>query len=354
MKQIHQILTFITLSLILQGCSSCGSRRTKVAPEAVNITQVNGNIITLLDGREVQLLGVQNTPQVEEFLARNLTEKVTLVFDSKSPPKSSKTTRSSNRRNKKEDTSKNAEKTKLYGYIITESGVSINAELLKFKISALQTDKLHDSLKVFRSYAEATAAVKNQNIQPAAPPSHAPSNVVELLQSASFLVRTYDRNGTPIGTGSGFFVGNGVGVSNSHVFESGEMFTIQLCGSDQEYDVTEIIRQDPNIDYVVFKVDMKGQSCNTLKRAADYPKQLDDILVYGNPNGLLCTITRGVVSAFRKVENRDVIQIDAAISPGSSGSPVVNLQGDLIGIATFKKTGCENCNFAVDVHELNF
>jgi serine protease Do len=349
MKQIHQILTFITLSLILQGCSSCGSRRSK--PESVNITQVNGNIITLADGREVQLLGVQNTPQVEEFLGRNLTEKATLVFDSNSPPKSSRTSRSSNRRNKKD---KPSEKIKLYGYIITESGISINAELLKYKISALETDKLHDSLKVFRSYTEATAAVKNQNIQPAPPPSHAPSNVVELLESATFLVRTYDRNGSPIGTGSGFFVGNGVGVSNSHVFEGGEMFTIQLCGSDQEYDVTEIIRQDPNIDYVVFKVDMKGQSCNTLKRAADYPKQLDDILVYGNPNGLLCTITRGVVSAFRKVENRDVIQIDAAISPGSSGSPVVNLQGDLIGIATFKKTGCENCNFAVDIHELNF
>ena len=74
------------------------------------------------------------------------------------------------------------------------------------------------------------------------------------------------------------------------------------------------------------------------------PQQGEEIFVIGNPSGLENTVTRGIVSAIRE----DLIQIDAAISPGSSGSPVSNMNGKVVGIATFKIVeGCELCNFAI-------
>jgi len=62
------------------------------------------------------------------------------------------------------------------------------------------------------------------------------------------------------------------------------------------------------------------------------------------------TLTKGIVSAIRsEVVPNDRIQIDAAISPGSSGGPVMNMNGEVFGVATFKALDCENCNFAVNI-----
>lgn len=70
----------------------------------------------------------------------------------------------------------------------------------------------------------------------------------------------------------------------------------------------------------------------------------DAVLVAGNPKGLEATFSRGIVSAIRS--NPDVIQIDAPISAGSSGGPVVNESGEVIGVATSSLTQGQNLNFA--------
>jgi len=70
----------------------------------------------------------------------------------------------------------------------------------------------------------------------------------------------------------------------------------------------------------------------------------DTVLVAGNPKGLEATFSRGIVSAIRS--NPDLIQIDAPISAGSSGGPVVNESGEVIGVATSSLTQGQNLNFA--------
>jgi len=82
----------------------------------------------------------------------------------------------------------------------------------------------------------------------------------------------------------------------------------------------------------------------------------EDVLAVGNPLGLEGTVTRGIVSAKRKLAGVSLVQIDAAISPGSSGGPLINEAGEVIGITSWKmngaKSGAEALGFAVSSSEV--
>ena len=68
----------------------------------------------------------------------------------------------------------------------------------------------------------------------------------------------------------------------------------------------------------------------------------------GNPGGLDFTVTKGIVSAFRKdAEGNDLIQIDVPINPGNSGGPLINSEGRVIGVNTKKIEGFEGVGFAL-------
>lgn len=75
------------------------------------------------------------------------------------------------------------------------------------------------------------------------------------------------------------------------------------------------------------------------------PAEGDKVIVIGNPSGLTGTVSEGIISAFR--ENGSVIQINAPISPGSSGSPVLDGNGKVIGVATSQNQKGQNLNFAI-------
>jgi tetratricopeptide (TPR) repeat protein len=78
------------------------------------------------------------------------------------------------------------------------------------------------------------------------------------------------------------------------------------------------------------------------------PQEGESVVVIGNPLGLEGSVTNGIVSAVRDIPTFGrIIQITAAISAGSSGSPVVNMQGQVIGIATLQVTGGQSVNFAI-------
>ena len=87
----------------------------------------------------------------------------------------------------------------------------------------------------------------------------------------------------------------------------------------------------------------------------------EDVVALGSPAGLTNTVTRGIVSAVRRAgksfnsvatESATLIQTDAAINPGNSGGPLVNANGEVIGINTFKKTKSEGLNFAVSIVDI--
>lgn len=176
------------------------------------------------------------------------------------------------------------------------------------------------------------------------------TDIVEIAEPSVFVVYTYNRSGKRIGQGTGFFIeGQGIAVSNHHVFEKGESWKIRTIGGD-EYDVKRIIKQSEKFDYVIFQVETR-EDVAFLPLASSLPRKGEDIVVLGNPRGLESTVSRGIVSSIRKYKGQKdaLVQMDAAISPGSSGSPVMNIRGEVVGIATMQVKECENCNFAFNI-----
>jgi tetratricopeptide (TPR) repeat protein len=114
------------------------------------------------------------------------------------------------------------------------------------------------------------------------------------------------------------------------------------------YPIIDILAEDEQSDLIRISVDIPSKFVYPLSLSKTIPEIGESIIVYGSPLGLENTVSDGIVSAIRDVPDfGKIIQITAPISPGSSGSPVLNLQGEVIGIATFQIIEGQNLNFAI-------
>jgi S1-C subfamily serine protease len=108
-----------------------------------------------------------------------------------------------------------------------------------------------------------------------------------------------------------------------------------------------MVAADEKADLVKMVVNLPGGVPHYLTVSGARPDAGERVIVMGSPLGLEQTATDGMVSAIRTMRDRgEFLQISAPISPGSSGGPVVNMAGQVIGIATFQVKG-QNLNFAV-------
>ncbi|MGD1041551.1 MAG: tetratricopeptide repeat protein [Sedimentisphaerales bacterium] len=172
--------------------------------------------------------------------------------------------------------------------------------------------------------------------------------LVKRTKPAVVLIQTFDDNNQPIGQGSGFFVNNkGHIVTNHHVIEGAYRATVKIS-SGMEYPVEGIIAKDADADIVKIVVKIPDANTPFLNLSTNVPSEGQDIVVIGNPLGLESTVSAGIVSAVRDIPAfGKILQITAPVSPGSSGSPVINSKGEVIGIATFIVTQGQNLNFAI-------
>lgn len=159
------------------------------------------------------------------------------------------------------------------------------------------------------------------------------------------------------GSGSGFIVDkNGYIMTNLHVVDQADHIKVRLTGDKTEYKA-RLIGSDPEIDIAVIKIDI-GRPLETIKVGNSESVQVGDWAVaIGAPFGLETSVTAGIVSA----TGRDIspqqfqrfIQTDAAINPGNSGGPLVNINGDVIGINTMIATssgGYQGIGFALPIN----
>lgn len=155
-----------------------------------------------------------------------------------------------------------------------------------------------------------------------------------------------DANGQPLSLGSGFFVREGEIASNLHVVEGAASGYAKLVGEKTKYDIEGISVVDPERDLVVLKI-WDGRLQTLHLGDSDAVQVGESVYAVGNPQGLEGTFSQGIVSSIREVGTDKLLQITAPISPGSSGGPVLNGRGEVIGIsvATFK--GGQNLNFAI-------
>jgi len=172
--------------------------------------------------------------------------------------------------------------------------------------------------------------------------------LVKNVKPAVVLIQTFDANSRPSGSGSGFFINNkGHIITNHHVIEGAYSATIKTSAG-KEYPVQGIIAKDIEADIVKLSVNIPDANIVPLKLSTAIPSEGEDVIVIGNPLGLESTVSTGIVSAVRDIPAfGKILQITAPVSPGSSGSPVLNTKGEVIGIATFIATKGQNLNFAV-------
>ncbi len=159
----------------------------------------------------------------------------------------------------------------------------------------------------------------------------------------------YDYNGKVKGIGSGFFDNkNGDVLTNSHVWPKNTRAQLKTQ-SGKKYALGSIIQRNEKADFLKAKSHVRNAT-PFLKIAKNKPAVGDKIMVAGSPMGLEQTITEGIVSAWRIISGKGkVLQISAPISPGSSGGPVLNMGGEVVGIATFQTIKGQNLNFAVPI-----
>ena len=168
----------------------------------------------------------------------------------------------------------------------------------------------------------------------------------------------YDNAGNEEAQGSGFILtGEGLGATNYHVLEGAQRAFAQCCNG-RKFEIKTIEGADSDKDLVVFQLQEQGTSGlpNGLPSVAlDTTGGIsvgEKVITIGSPQGLENTVSDGIISAIRSDNSVRYLQITAPISPGSSGSPVLNENGQVIGIATMQMREGQNLNFAVSAEYL--
>jgi serine protease Do len=181
--------------------------------------------------------------------------------------------------------------------------------------------------------------------------------LVKKIRPAAVILYNFNEEGDTVSRGSGFFINAAGDVITCHhaVFDELPDQLISLVErtkvktvDGESYPVADVIAGSPSYDLVVLKLRNVKKPMYFLTIAPDLPVQGEQILVIGSPEGLEFTVTDGIVSAIRDDEDiSSRIQISAPVSDGSSGSPVVNLKGEVVGVITTRLEESENFSFAV-------
>ncbi len=172
-----------------------------------------------------------------------------------------------------------------------------------------------------------------------------PPEIARSAFTSTVLLVLEDTDGQSISLGSGFFVRQGEIVTNLHVIAGASRGYVKLIGKQEKYDIQGYTVVDTERDLVILKVESNAKALQI--GDSKLTEVGETVFAVGNPKGLEGTFSQGIVSGIRDIDNEQLLQITAPISPGSSGGPVLNSKGEVIGVsvATFK--GGQNLNFAI-------
>ena len=171
--------------------------------------------------------------------------------------------------------------------------------------------------------------------------------LVRRIKPSAVAIETFDAKGATLSRGSGFFISSDRVITNRHVIEKSSRVEIHLING-KKFTARGVLAIDGEGDLALLQVDVPLNSAAPLPLVQSAPQEGESIVVVGNPFGLEGSVSNGIVSAVREIPGYGkIIQITAPISPGSSGSPVVNMRGQVIGVATLQAAEGQSLNFAV-------
>lgn len=157
-------------------------------------------------------------------------------------------------------------------------------------------------------------------------------------------------NDKPLALGTGFLVNSdGVIVTNYHVIKTGSVAVVKFPDGTV-LPVDGVLAADKVRDLAVIKI--HGKSFRTLALGNSDRVQIgEEVVAIGNPLGLELTVSNGILSAVRTSKRGGLLQITAPISHGSSGGPLFNMNGEVVGITSSGIDAGENLNFAIPVND---
>lgn len=178
------------------------------------------------------------------------------------------------------------------------------------------------------------------------------SEIAARCSSAVVSITTKDKDGKDIGMGSGFIVSeDGLIITNFHVVESSYQVEVKI--GEEVFKGATLVRGIPNLDMAIIKIEAQNLPVLPIGDSDSLVNgQL--VVVLGNPVGLERSVSNGIISAIRSKDNIKMIQMTAPVSPGSSGGPVLNEYGEVIGITTLASFFMtQNLNFAIPINYLD-
>jgi hypothetical protein len=180
-----------------------------------------------------------------------------------------------------------------------------------------------------------------------APAAVAPSRALTPADIAAKALPAVVTIRTPRTLGTGFVVrADGWIATNLHVVVGGPRVVVTLRDG-RELPIVELLAASPDHDLALVRVEARGLPALALGDSSAM-RPGDPVVAIGNPMGLEDTVSNGLVSARRKVEGGlEVLQVSAPIAPGSSGGPIFNDHGEVIGVATAVLSGGQNLAFGV-------
>ncbi|MDE7094388.1 MAG: serine protease, partial [Oscillospiraceae bacterium] len=172
------------------------------------------------------------------------------------------------------------------------------------------------------------------------------------LAESVVIIGVYDRNGNFKGSGSGIAISRqGYILTNCHVIDDGRIYSVRLENDENIYTSCQVIKYHTQFDLAVIKI---NKELKPLK-IYDGRKELlrgQKVIAIGSPMGLFNSVSDGIISGFRKIDNLDMIQFTAPVADGSCGGALLNTYGEVIGITTAHVRKSENMNLAVGYQQI--
>ncbi len=176
--------------------------------------------------------------------------------------------------------------------------------------------------------------------------AQSPQQIAQKALASTVLLVMEDAKGQPLSLGSGFFVRDGQVATNLHVVKGASRGYAKLVGQKTKYDIEGITAIDTERDLVLLKVSVPMAQALPLGDSNTVQVGMP-VYAVGNPRGLEGTFSQGIISSIREVGTDRILQLTAPISPGSSGGPVLNSGGEVIGVSVATFRGGQNLNFAI-------
>jgi hypothetical protein len=232
----------------------------------------------------------------------------------------------------------------------SKGGLSMRVQKVVIEIGKSTQDQLQKMYaKAIKVWDVPKVQISAETIKPIATTQQLAGNALPKV----VMVKSGDSQGTGF-----FFTSTGLVLTNRHVVGSNpdKESSLELAdGSSVKAKTIYISRKD---DFAVLQPVMTKQIAPLPLCYASYPVAGQEVVALGSPRGLANTVTRGIISAVRRSGedmksdvpvNSTLIQTDASVNPGNSGGPLVNSNGEVLGIVTFKKTNAEGLNFAISI-----